>query len=184
MGSIEFLETVIKKICFKEGFGAVLAEGALRASKICGKESQEITNKFLRQTGGAGECPKFLIPLSLVCATEPRPFLAEWHEFYEPLIKWVKWYVSKGEESYVSTEVLRKMAVKFWGGEKAVDFSTYEGKALAVVKIQNRQMAKESLILCDFACWPVFDDASTKDHVGDPTLASQLLSAVTGREID
>jgi aldehyde:ferredoxin oxidoreductase len=54
---------------------------------------------------------------------------------------------------------------------------------LASLLIQNRQFAKESLILCDFA-WPVYDDAGTENHVGDPTLESQLLSAVTGREID
>jgi aldehyde:ferredoxin oxidoreductase len=93
------------------------------------------------------------------------------------------WYISKGEKSYVSTEVLRKIGEKFWGSEKAVDFSTYEGKALAAVKIQNREFLKESLIMCDFA-WPVFDDVSTGDCVGDPTLDSQFLSAVTGREID
>jgi aldehyde:ferredoxin oxidoreductase len=185
MGSIEFLETMIKKICFREGFGAVLAEGVLRASKIYGKESQEIVRDFLTYTGRPASpySPKVFIPSSLIYATEPRPFLAELHEVSEPLTKWAIWYVSKGEKSYVSTEVLRKIGEKFWGSEKAVDFSTYEGKALAAVKIQNRQLAKESLILCDFA-WPVFDDASTEDHVGDPSLESQLLSAVTGREID
>jgi aldehyde:ferredoxin oxidoreductase len=49
--------------------------------------------------------------------------------------------------------------------------------------IQNRQYVKESLILCDFA-WPVLDDASAADHVGDPALESRLLSAVIGKEID
>jgi aldehyde:ferredoxin oxidoreductase len=185
LGSIEFLETMIKKICYKEGFGAVLAEGALRASQGFGKESQEITKGFLTQTGRpqGAYSPKVFIPSSLIYATEPRPFIAELHEVCEPLTKWAIWYMSKGENSYVSTEVLRKIGERFWGSEKSVDFSTYEGKALAVVRIQNRQLAKESLVLCDFA-WPVFDDASTEDHVGDPTIASQLLSAVTGREID
>lgn len=185
MGSIEFLEAMIRKICFREGFGAVLAEGALRASKMFGRKSEEIISDFVTQTGRPATAygPKVFIPSSLIYATEPRPFIAELHEVCEPLTKWAIWYISKGEKSYVSTEVLRKIGEKFWGSEKAVDFSTYEGKALAAVKIQNRQLAKESLILCDFA-WPVFDDASTGDHVGDPALASQLLSAVTGREID
>jgi aldehyde:ferredoxin oxidoreductase len=38
------------------------------------------------------------------------------------------------------------------------------------------------LILCDFV-WPVFDDTSTAEHVGDPSLERQLFSAVTGKEI-
>jgi aldehyde:ferredoxin oxidoreductase len=185
MGSIGFLETMIKKICLKEGFGEVLAEGALRASKIYGDKSQEITKDFLTQTGrvGAAYSPKVFILTSLIYAIEPRPFIAELHEVQEPLTKWAMWYLSKNGESYVSTDVLRKISERFWGSEKAVDFSTHEGKALAVMKIQNRQYAKESLILCDFT-WPIFDDASKDDHIGDPTLESHLLSAITGRETD
>jgi aldehyde:ferredoxin oxidoreductase len=185
IGSIEFLETVINKICLREGFGEVLAEGTLRASKVYGEGSQEITRNFLTQTGrvGAAYSPKIFSLTSLIYATEPRPFIAELHEVQEPLTKWAMWYQSQNEESYVSTEVLRKISERFWGSEKAVDFSTHEGKAFAVIKIQNRHYAKESLILCDFT-WPIFDDASKDDHVGDPTLESQLLSAVIGSEID
>jgi aldehyde:ferredoxin oxidoreductase len=79
--------------------------------------------------------------------------------------------------------VLRKIAEKFWGSERAVDFSTYEGKALAAKKIQERQYAKECLVLCDFA-FPLFDSAASEDHVGDPLLESGLLSAVTGEDYD
>jgi len=184
MGSIEFYEALVKKISYREGFGNVLAEGVLRASEIVGKESREITRGFLTQTGRAvAYSPKLFIQSALIYATEPRPFITELHEIMEPLVKWAHWYTQKEEKSYVSTEVLRKIGKRFWGSEKSVDFSTYEGKALASMMIQNRQYAKESLILCDFA-WPVYDDASTDDHVGDPSLESQLLTAVTGKEIN
>jgi aldehyde:ferredoxin oxidoreductase len=93
------------------------------------------------------------------------------------------WYLSKGEKTYLSTKVLRNIAKTFWGSEQAVDFSTYEGKALAGFKVQNRQYVKESLNLCDFA-WPVYDAADKADHVGDPTLEAQLFSAVTGKKFD
>jgi aldehyde:ferredoxin oxidoreductase len=184
MGSIEFLETMIKKICSRQGFGSVLSEGAIRASETVGKQSREVTRNLLTQSGRAiAYGPKVFFPSALIYATEPRPLITELHEVCEPLTKWALWYTSKGEKSYVSTDVLRKIAEKFWGSQQAVDFSTYEGKTLASFLIQNRQFAKESLILCDFA-WPVYDDAGTENHVGDPTLESQLLSAVTGREID
>ena len=183
-GSIEFLEAMIQKICSREGFGAVLAEGTLRASESVGKESREITRNLLTQSGRAiAYGPKVFFPSALIYATEPRPSITELHEICEPLTKWAIWQKTKGEKSYVSTGVLRKIAEKFWGSEQAVDFSTYEGKALTALKVQNRQFAKESLILCDFA-WPVYDDASTDDHVGDPTLESQILSAAIGKEID
>lgn len=183
IGSKEFLETMIRKICLREGFGAVLAEGTIRASEIVGEESREITRNLLTPSGRAiAYGPKVFFPSAIIYATEPRPSITELHEICEPLTKWAIWYKTKGEKSYVSTEVLKKIAQKFWGSEEAVDFSTYEGKALAAYMIQNRQFLKESLILCDFA-WPVYDDASSKDHVGDPTLEYQLLSAVIGKEI-
>jgi aldehyde:ferredoxin oxidoreductase len=87
------------------------------------------------------------------------------------------------ENTGITSEVIRAIAERFWGGEVAADFSTYEGKALAGAKIQDRQYAKESLILCDFA-WPITYSTLSEDHVGDPTLESQLCSAVTGREVD
>ena len=49
--------------------------------------------------------------------------------------------------------------------------------------IQDRQYAKESLILCDWI-YPISDNKYSQDHVGDPTLESRLFSAVTGIETD
>jgi len=178
MGSLEFLETFFKKITKQEGFGAVLAEGVARAAQQVGKASEEIAASQRAFPYG----PKTFTQSALLYAVEQRPMITELHEVCEPLTKWALWYLSNGEKSYVSTEVLRKIGSRFWGSEKAVDFSTYEGKALSAMKIQNREYAKESLILCDFV-WPVFDDAGSGDHVGAPMLESQLLSAVTGQEV-
>ncbi|MCX5898722.1 MAG: hypothetical protein NTY29_11070 [Proteobacteria bacterium] len=178
MGSLEFLETFFNKITNKEGFGAVLAEGVARAAQQVGKASEEIAASQRAFPYG----PKTFTQSALLYAVEQRPMVTELHEVCEPLTKWALWYLSNGEKSYVSTEVLRKIGSRFWGSEKAVDFSTYEGKALSAIKIQNREYAKESLILCDFV-WPMFDDAGSGDHVGAPMLESQLLSAVTGQEV-
>ena len=74
-------------------------------------------------------------------------------------------------------------ANRFWGGEKAVDFSTYEGKALAAKRVQDRAYAQESLILCDVH-WPmqVTSEEASEGHVGDPTVESRIYSAITGYE--
>ncbi len=184
MGSTEFLETLMKKICNRSGFGSVLAEGAIRASEIVGGEAREITRNLLTQTGRAvAYGPKVFVLSALIYALEPRPFITELHQVCEPLTKWGRWYTKTDPNSYMSTEVIRRIGKAFWGGEEAVDFSTYAGKARASALIQNREYIKESLVLCDFA-WPVYDDASTEDHVGDPGLEGKLLSAVTGRDFD
>jgi aldehyde:ferredoxin oxidoreductase len=184
MGSLEFIETFMQIISKREGFGKILAEGALRAAETFGEESKNIVLGFLTRTGRPSRTygPKSFILSAPIHAVEQRPAITSLHEICHPLTKWAMWYMSKGEKSYVSTEVLRNIAEKFWGGKEAVDFSTYEGKAKAAVIIQNREYAKECLVLCDLV-WPVHDDASADGHVGDPSLESKLLSAVTGREI-
>lgn len=179
LGSMEFFESMLHKIVSGEGFGRILAQGVARAAAGVGAESKAIADSDRPMPYG----PKVFIPSALLYATEPRPPITELHEVCHPLTKWALWYVSKGERSYVSTAVLRKIAEKFWGSETAVDFSTYDGKALAAKKIQERQYAKECLVLCDFA-FPLFDNAASEDHVGDPLLESKLLSAVTGQDFD
>jgi aldehyde:ferredoxin oxidoreductase len=98
-------------------------------------------------------------------------------------MRWSLNELKKPEKPGVTTPVMRAIAKRFWGSELAADFSTWDGKALAAAKIQDRQHAKESLILCDFN-WPIMYSEATADHVGDPTLESQICSAVTGREVD
>jgi len=178
MGSIEFLEALFQKIARREGFGALLAEGVDRAAEKTGMAAAEIAKEQRMFPYG----PKVFPQSALLYAVEQRPPITELHEVCTAPTKWALWHTSKGEKSYVSTAVLRKIARQFWGSEAAVDFSTYEGKALAAIKIQHREYAKESLILCDFV-WPIYDDAGSEDHVGDSTLDSQLLSAVIGKEI-
>ena len=93
---------------------------------------------------------------------------------------WVNW-ANGLEGTYLISDVFRKIAARFWGSELAADFSTYDGKALAAARIQDREYAKECLILCDFT-WPVTHILSG-DHVGDPSIDSRMLSAVTGDDI-
>jgi aldehyde:ferredoxin oxidoreductase len=95
---------------------------------------------------------------------------------------WLNWSQGR-EDAFLSYGDLRVVAENFWGGAAAADFSTYEGKALAAKKIQDRAYAKESLILCDFL-WPILWVRFAENHTGDPTMESRVLSAITGKEID
>ena len=52
------------------------------------------------------------------------------------------------------TDEMRTIAKRFWGDERAMDFSTYDGKAAVAAIIQNREYAKETLIACDFPLSP------------------------------
>ena len=183
LGSLEFIETLVRKISFREDFGDVLADGLVKAAEWVGQGAEDLLPNFLfkgDQTEMYG--PRLYNTHALLYAMEPRLPIQQLHEVAHSIGKWLTW-LQNVEGGYVSTDVLRGIAARFWGGEIAADFSTMEGKALAAVKIQDRQYAKECLGLCDFL-WPVIDIEAPGNHVGDPTLESRILSAVSGQEID
>ena len=119
---------------------------------------------------------------TITYATELRPSMSELHEISMLVHQWLDWG-DKLEGAYMSSHVLRAIAKRFFGSELAVDFSTYEGKALAAKMIQDREYAKECAVFCDQA-WPMKDVPHSETHVGDPTLESKVLNAVIGKGMD
>jgi len=182
MGSIEFMEILLRKMSLREGFGDILADGIVRASEKVGKHSDKlITDYISKDEQGVAYDPRYYITTGLLYAMEPRMPIQQLHEVSRPILNWVLW-VNKVRGAYVSTDVLRATAKRFWGSELAVDLSTYEGKALAATRIQDRRYTHESMILCDWA-WPILTVEFSDDHVGDPSLESKVLSAALGEEI-
>ncbi len=183
LGSLEFIETLVRKISRREGFGDILAQGVLKAADWVGPGARELTAGYVSKAGQPAMTePRLYITTSLLYAMETKPPMPQLQEISRVVFKWLDW--GKGaENSYVSTDVVRRIARRFWGSEVAADFSTHDGKALAAKMIQDRQYAKDCLILCSFL-WPIMDLEHSEDHVGDPTLESKVLSAVTGNEVD
>jgi aldehyde:ferredoxin oxidoreductase len=183
IGSYEFIETLLRKIAHREGFGDTLARGTHKAAASLGKEAQALIKDYMVKWGDNELYgPRLYITTGIFWAMEPRLPIQQLHEVSVPVMLWGA--RQKGlEQVPVTTEVLRAMAKRFFGSELAADFSTYEGKALAAAKIQDREYAKESLILCDLF-WPIYFAEASPDGVGDPSLESQICAAVTGREID
>ena len=183
MGSREFIETLLHRIAFRKGFGDVLAQGTVRAAKIVGQDSDKFITDYMIDTGeNEVYGPRLYITTGLLYAMEPRMPIQQLHEISLISMQWAA-RESGLADNYLTSDVLRKIGAKFWGSELAADFSTYDNKATAAVKIQDRQYAKEALILCDFS-WPIIHSPATPDHVGDPTLESQLCAAVTGMDVD
>ncbi len=183
LGSLEFIETLVKKTSLRDGFGDILAQGTIRAAELVGRGAvEQIANYRFKAGQTLAYGPTMFIATGLLYMVEPRQPIQELHEISSLVVSWLKW-VKRGEHAYLSSYVIRSIAKKFWGSELAADFSTYEGKALAAKRIQDRQYAKESLILCDFS-WPITQVRYSEDHVGDPSIESAVVSAVTGAEVD
>ncbi len=183
MGSLDFMETLLKKVSLRDGFGDVLADGIVRASELVGKGSDKLITDYLTKgEQGLAYDPRYFITTGLLYAMEPRLPIQQLHETCRLVLGWLSW-VNKSGRAYLSTDVCRAIAKRFWGTELAFDLSTYEGKALTATRIQNREYVKECLILCDWA-WPIMTVEFSEDHVGDPSLESKVLSAAMGEEID
>jgi len=182
-GSLEFIETLVKKIALREGFGDVLGQGTIRAASALGKGAEDLLTDYITDTGHFAliENPRMYVSTGLLYAMEPRQPMSQLNEMGS-LNLWLMW-VYKQDGAFVSNDVFRAIGKRLFGSEASVDFTTYEGKALAAKMIQDRECAKESLILCSYL-FPVMFSRQTEDRVGDPSLESKLLSAVTGREVD
>ena len=172
VGSLEFIEALLDKILLGEEFGALLAGGALSAAREKGPAALEL----FRHNDPYD--PRYCTVNTMLYPFEPREPIQQLHEAGLVLAQWSSW--AKGVEgAHISTEVLRGIARRFWGGEQAGDFTTLEGKARAARMIQDRQYAKESLVTCDWM-YPVIDLPHSPDHIGDPEIESRILSAATG----
>jgi len=182
-GSWEFIESLVKKISLREGFGDLLAQGLHHAAEAQGPKARELITGYLDKNGqNMAYGPRLYNISGIFYATEPRMSLPILHEMTIPLSKWIQW-IKRAEGSYMSYDMLRDIGKRFWGSELAFDCSTYEGKAIAAKKIQDKIHTEECLILCAFF-YPLRSCDSSESHKGDPSIESRLYSAVTGNETD
>ena len=181
IGSREFIRDFIKMISLREGFGDTLADGTVKAAESLGPEARSKITHYVSKAGHMMLYePRMFLPHAIFYAMEPRQPIQQLHEMSLPMYKWLDW-VDGVRTAYVSTDMLRAVAKKYWGSELAADFSTYEGKALAARMIQDRQYERECLTVCDFAMNNASAVMHSEDHIGDPSLESRMLAAVTGQ---
>ena len=182
IGSLEFIQTLLESISYRRGFGEVLAQGIHKAALEVGGQAVELVYDDVTKAGEKMTyAPKAYITTGLLYAVDSRQPIQQLHEVIRLSILWARW--AKGlPNANLTSSVFRAIARRFWGSELAADFSTYAGKALAAKMIQDRQLAKECLILCDNV-WPIAYVEHSDDHVGDPTLESKIFAAITGRDI-
>jgi aldehyde:ferredoxin oxidoreductase len=184
IGTGEFIELLTRKIALREGSGDVMAQGIIETAAQVGGRAQELSHLHVvtRASETRDYDPRLILTNALLYATEPRRPINQLHETSHSLWLWCNW-TNKLEGAFLSYNDFLNIGKNFWGSAAGADYSTYEGKALAAKKIQDRTYAKESLILCDFL-WPIIWVRFAEDHSGDPAMESRVLSAITGQKTD
>jgi aldehyde:ferredoxin oxidoreductase len=178
IGTEEFLEKLVSSIARREGFGDTLAEGLVRAKGKVPPKAWALLDKSVLPVGENDvAAPRSSVVHALLDPMEPRMSRPLTHNGFAR----AAWMFSQMDPktSPITTQVFREIARLFWGSVQAADVSSYDGKALAAQKIQNRSYMEDSLGLCDFA-WPLTYSFSKPDHVGDPELEAKIFTAVTG----
>jgi len=179
IGTREFLEKLLHSIAYREGFGDVLAEGLARVREKVSDKARALFSHFVATIGQNDLFPpRAFVVTALLYPMEPRVHHPLLHEIAFVNAAWFFNQLQPGTTP-VTTKLVHGIARTFWGSDEAADLSSYEGKALAAKKIQNRCYIKDSLGLCDFA-WPILYSFNTPDHVGDPDLEAKIFTAVTG----
>jgi aldehyde:ferredoxin oxidoreductase len=149
-GSPEFIKEITRQITYREGFGEILARGTTAAAAVVGPKAEEMLSLYIATRGGDNKDydPRVMMTTALLYALEPRKPIQQLHEVAMPLLTWLR--RAEGDENIpFSSESYQQLATGLWGSAIAADFSTYEGKALAARKLQDRVFAKESLVICD-----------------------------------
>jgi aldehyde:ferredoxin oxidoreductase len=185
IGSEEFIQKLTQQIALKEGFGAILARGVIAAADIVGPKAREMLPRIISTRAGEKKDydPRLFMTTALFYATEPRRPIQQLHEIILMAMRWRGMEPNEKPGHLLSSEEFRKVAAKLWGSEEAADFSTYEGKALAAKKIQDRVLARESLVLCDLR-WTEAQINRETGNNSDTATESQVYSAITGNEVD
>jgi aldehyde:ferredoxin oxidoreductase len=178
IGSLEFIEELVRKIARREGFGDTLAKGTQQAAQALGAQAIKLLGDYVfSDDTSIGYCPRMYATNALLYAMEPRQSFPQVGEVGGTVWRWLEW-VNNARNPEVNDKDLRFISQHFWGSEDAADFSTYTGKALAAKRIQDRHYAKESAILCSFS-WHI-----SSIELFRPEVAAEILSAVTGNQYD
>jgi aldehyde:ferredoxin oxidoreductase len=195
IGSLEFIEELVRKIALRQDFGDMLARGTLKAAQALGSGAEKALSDYLFRDGtSTAYGPRMYITNALIFALEPRQSFPISGEVGRTVVRWLDW-VNKDKDAEagdgdtlfparlpsggeLSGDDVCFIARNFWGGEAAADFSNYRGKALAAKMIQDRHYVKESAILCNFS-WHV-----AAIEILRPEVIAELLSAVTGERYD
>lgn len=172
LGSLEFLEDLVRRISLRQGSGERLALGAQGAARTLGGPAARLDAR------NDPYDPRYCTVNALLYPFEAREPIQQLHEAGLILSQWSSW--AKGVEgAHVSSEVVRRVAERFWGSAEAADMTTLDGKAEAARRIQDRQIAKECLGLCDWM-FPLTSLPHGDDHAGDPTVESRIVAAALG----
>ncbi|MCJ7651925.1 MAG: aldehyde ferredoxin oxidoreductase family protein [Candidatus Lokiarchaeota archaeon] len=152
-GNVESILELVKKIAYRSGsFGDLLAEGAYRAAKKVGKNSEDWVIHAKGQDPALGD-PRSAKAWGLGCAVASR---GGCHLRALPSL-----------ETYFTAEEAKKM----FGTEEAVAKTGVRGKGKLIIWCENQRAVSDCLEICKF---------NVRTKLAEPKWMTMFLNAVAG----
>ncbi len=178
IGSREFIQKLLYLVSAREGIGDVLAEGCARtAGQI--KGGWEVCSKYFPAYGSADHGVIRKYPgVALLWALDSRCPLIDQHAYS----RLSSTYQIEPEPFTLAAERAKAISSRVFGSEMAIDHSTFKKKPEAIIYAQNRSAVIDILVVCDWV-YPIIHSYAAVDRMGDTSLESKLLGAVTGEDL-
>jgi aldehyde:ferredoxin oxidoreductase len=178
IGSREFIQKLLYLVSAREGIGDILAEGCARTADQIGG-GWDVCSKYFPAYGSADHGAIRKQPgVALLWALDSRCPLIDQHAYS----RLSSTYQTEPQPFTLSAERAKSISKQVFGSDMAIDHTTFNKKPEAVIYAQNRSAVINILIVCDWV-YPVIQSYATADRMGDTSLESKLLFAVTGHNL-
>lgn len=185
LGSRAFIEDFLHKVAYREGFGDVIADGPAAVFRHLGEKARDGYEAHFPARSQAEHYSVRAYPLVLMqWAMGSRDPLSGAHD-WTVLVYWSGMNWPRDQKGALTPEQLKAIGEEVYGSEASVDAFTYEDKARVATIVQNMSSLKNSLVLCDWSCFPILSSINTPpDYKGDPDMERKLYCSATGRDVD
>ena len=178
LGSREFISGLIESVAYRQGIGDLLAEGAARAADQI-RNGWEFCAKYFPAYGSASHGIMRTHPgVALLWALDSRDPIIDQHAYLKLAVS------HPGDPPPYGLPLDRAKFISriLFGSEMAIDHSDFAHKAEMTVYAQNKAAVINLLVVCDWI-YPIFSSHAAEDRLGDTSLESRLLTAVTGYDL-
>jgi aldehyde:ferredoxin oxidoreductase len=178
LGSREFINRLIESVAYRQGIGDLLAEGVARTADQI-KDGWEFCAKYFPAYGSASHGVMRTHPgVALLWALDSRDPIIDQHAYLKLAVS----HPGDPPPYGLPLDRAKLISRKLFGSEMAIDHSNFTHKAEMTVYAQNKAAVINLLVVCDWI-YPIFSSHGTEDRLGDTSLESRLLTAVSGYDL-
>ncbi len=182
-GTTEFVQVLVDKITQRDGFGDVIANGAIAVANELGPEARKKMGYYFPAYNQGEHYEVRAYPMYLMqWAMDSRDPLADTHD-WSTFHGWQHLSWPLAVPGHMTDEDLKTISKQVFGVENGYDPYSYD-KARVLAITQNTSRLKNSLVLCDWM-FPIYASTNNNDlYKGDPDMERKLFCAATGIEMD